>query len=296
MFAKRYRRVYVDEDKLQRLCKEGGIVRVPHDVGRVEVAIKYAREAWMSRVQSPSGPDVARTMGHESAVDVNDNVATIHTIELDFERGPYEIEPLYDTYARIDFPGLTLRGTSPGTHIIGGGIRVTGGKAQGVVLKNLKITDQARAGNINKHDAHGLLVDGGASCLALQCEFLECGGSGVRVCGVGTTAELTDIKSECNSRSGIYTNSGGTVHLRGTTNSVTHNGGYGLEARDEGSRILVSESGEIVNDSRTIDRSSCFATRTCIRKHTKTSYDNGGLNIMEAGGGCVIFDMPGSTT
>lgn len=265
LVAKRYRHVRIDPVVLASVAA-AGVIRVPQDVSRVEAAIQYARAA---------------------AENAGDTGGDTMTIELDGAHR-HEIEPRYETYARINFPGVVLRGTEPGTVLCGGGIRVTSSAATATV-ENLRVTDPARAGTWNKTDAHGLLVDGGAKCRVLQCMFEACGGSGVCVRGAGSSATLVGVASTANARAGCYAINGGSIEMRAGSRA-DHNVGCGVEARGRSSRITIhGDNGHVTSVTRTIDRRSRFATRTRVLRDTATSFQNGETNVREEGGGRVVF-------
>jgi hypothetical protein len=280
LFAKRYRHERIDPDVLASAAA-AGVIRVPQDVSRVEAAIQYARAAATAAEEGVGGD-----MGGDPEGDPEGDMFSM-TIELDGAHR-HEIEPRYETYARINFPGVVLRGTEPGTVLCGGGIRVTSSAAT-VTVENLRVADPARAGTWNKTDAHGLLVDGGAKCHVLQCTFEACGGSGVCGRGAGSSATLVGVASTAPARAGCYAIDGGSIEMR-EGSRADHNVGCGVEARGRSSRITIhGDTGQVTSVTRTIDRRSRFATRTRVLRDTATSFQNGERNVREEDGGRVVF-------
>ena len=286
---------------------------MPQDIDRIETAIKYARIIVSQQEVGAlvihgnmEGTSIEDISGDGSCNDSCENLGRniCITIELDSTQGPHEIEHRYETYARINFPGVPLRGTEPGTVLSGGGIRVTRSAAPivqsstnantnedrrqvRVFLENLKITDPARQGTLNKTDAHGLLVDSGACCHAVNCIFDKCGGSGVCVRGVGSSAMLVSVSATGNTHAGIYATDGGTIEMLAKCRS-SHNFGCGVEAR-RGARIIIKGDDGHETITRRIDRHSKFATRTRVMRNTLTSFQNESWNVREEAGGQVLF-------
>ena len=261
---------------------------MPHDADSVETAIKYAKMALAETQQNGSGtihPDVG-----ECSNDERRGLQHI-IVELDFNFSPFEIEKRYETFARINVPGIILRGSQPDTVICGGGVRVTGQTAVNVVLQNLTISDPARHGTWNKNEAHGLLVDNGASVKIANCNFVNCGGSGVCVRDKGSVALLADVIASHNARSGVYVVNGGNATISGSRSAAHNNQGFGLEARGEGSSILV-ESAECAVVTSRIDRSSRFATRTVVVSETAIAFANKDQNVFQSTGGKIVFSQP----
>ena len=68
-----------------------------------------------------------------------------------------------------------------------------------------------------------------------------------------------------------------------------HHNAHGLEVRGSNSRIAVRGDDGKETVSKSIDRQSRFVTRTRVIRSTATSFSNKDRNVLEKGGGRVVF-------
>jgi hypothetical protein len=75
-----------------------------------------------------------------------------------------------------------------------------------------------------------MVVQGGATVTATQCEFMENGGSGVYCHGANTKARLNDCKVHHNGFHGLCATGRAVVDLHGTKTDIHSNKGFGIRA------------------------------------------------------------------
>jgi hypothetical protein len=198
--------IFIDDDLAAKL-QQSGVIRVPADVDSIELAVIYWRHA----------------------------AGAVHTIDVN--EGEHAVDGEYLRLGHA-YP-LTLRGAGANLTTLNGGVRCTSETTSCIKLIGLTLSNQKAASR--RIPRHGLLVDSGAQCLAEQCAFVECGGSGACADGKGSNILLVDCVANGNLNNGIFAKNQGKITLENSF-EAERNGetirGYQIEAKCVGSAVM----------------------------------------------------------
>jgi len=169
---------------------------------------------------------------------------TANPLKIRLEMGVHEIvgngNRVIVTCSHITFVGKGKDHTA-----IRGGFQVV--NQQNVTFEELTITDAFHDGlELSGSETNvdvlkcvvkecgwtGMVVDGGATVTATQCEFMENGEHGVSCSGANTKARLTDCKMHHNENEGLAAIGRVVVDLHGKKTDIhsnTHDGIYALD-------------------------------------------------------------------
>jgi hypothetical protein len=116
----------------------------------------------------------------------------------------------------VTFEELTLMNP----HLRGYGLQLEGSETNVDVLKCV----------VKECGATGMVVDGGATVTATQCEFMENGASGVFCQAANTKARFNDCTMHHNGSNGLWANVDAVVDLHGTKTDIHSNKQCGIHA------------------------------------------------------------------
>jgi hypothetical protein len=111
-------------------------------------------------------------------------------------------------------------------------LTVTSPSGAGLFLRGSETTVDVLKCAIKECGASGMLVTGGATVTATQCEFMENRDTGVFCYDIFTKARLTDCQMHHNGNDGLCACGDAVVDLHGTKTIIHSNKRYGIRALD----------------------------------------------------------------